>query len=96
MNNVAIQKTQSGRIDLNCIVLHLIAVGTFKLRGEQCKDAVEAAIKAGIRHIDTASIYKNEEDVGAAIRNMEAQGVVTRHELFVTSKASPYEMISGR
>ena len=80
---------------MNSIVLHFIAVGTYRLQGEQCTNAVEAAIKAGIRHIDTASIYKNEEDVGAAIRNMEAQGVVTRHELFVTSKASPYEMVSG-
>lgn len=56
---------------------------------------MEAAIEAGVRHIDTASIYKNEEDVGRAIKNVEARGVVTRGDLFVTSKASPYEMLSG-
>lgn len=51
--------------------------------------AVEHAImKVGIRHIDTASIYKNESDIALAL----AKVAVPREELFITSKISPYEM----
>ncbi|WP_299442178.1 aldo/keto reductase [uncultured Aquimarina sp.] len=45
-------------------------------------DAIQWALDAGYRHIDTASIYKNEEGVGKAIR----QSNVPRKELFVVSK----------
>jgi 2,5-diketo-D-gluconate reductase A len=44
--------------------------------------AVETAIKAGYRHIDTAAIYRNEEGVGAGIRSAG----VPREEIFVTTK----------
>ena len=44
---------------------------------------VSAALQAGVRHIDTASIYKNEAAVGAAVAGAD---------VFVTSKCSPYEM----
>lgn len=47
---------------------------------------MEVAIDAGYRHIDTASCYKNEEEVGEAILNKINQGVVRREELFVTTK----------
>ncbi|SEM19895.1 Aldo/keto reductase [Aquimarina amphilecti] len=45
-------------------------------------DAVQWALDEGYRHIDTASIYKNEEGVGKAIRNSH----VPREEVFVVSK----------
>lgn len=47
---------------------------------------MEDAIDIGYRHIDTASCYKNEEEVGQAILNKINQGVVKRDELFVTTK----------
>jgi diketogulonate reductase-like aldo/keto reductase len=50
--------------------------------GDATRDAVEAAVRAGYRHVDTARIYGNEADVGAAIN---ASGV-PRAELFVTTK----------
>ena len=50
--------------------------------GAQTQEAVEAALKAGYRHIDTAAVYKNEDSVGAAIT---ASGV-PREELFITTK----------
>ena len=50
--------------------------------GAQTQEAVEAALKAGYRHIDTAAVYKNEDSVGAAIT---ASGI-PRDELFITTK----------
>ena len=51
-----------------------------------------AALRAGTRHIDTATIYKNEEAVGAAVR----KSGVPRADIFVTSKVSPYEQGTAR
>jgi diketogulonate reductase-like aldo/keto reductase len=46
----------------NGVDLPLIGLGTFKARGEPLKQAVRAALQHGIRHIDTASIYKVYEE----------------------------------
>ena len=54
--------------------------------GAQTKLAVKAAIAAGYRHIDGAWIYGNEIEVGQGIREAIREGLVTRGELFVTSK----------
>jgi len=51
-------------------------------RGAGTRDAVLAALRAGYRHIDTARVYGNEQDVGAAVR---ASGI-PREEIFVTTK----------
>lgn len=53
---------------------------------DECKQAVLNAIKTGYRLIDTAALYMNEEAVGAAIKEAIDEGIVTREELFVTTK----------
>ena len=50
--------------------------------GQTTKKAVEFALKIGYRHIDTARIYGNESDVGAAIREIGLK----REDIFVTTK----------
>lgn len=65
----------------------LVGMGTYKLHGDELKAAVRAAIEAGYRHIDTASFYGNEEDLGAAINDAIAAGDVEREELFIATKA---------
>jgi 2,5-diketo-D-gluconate reductase A len=63
----------------------MIGFGTWKLRTRHARDAVLAALSDGYRHIDTATMYGNEEEVGEAIR---ASGL-DRGELFVTTKIRP-------
>lgn len=60
-----------------------LGLGVWRAKsGEETENAVRAALAAGYRAIDTASLYGNEADVGRAIR---ASGV-SRDKLFVTSK----------
>ncbi|XP_078185494.1 aldo-keto reductase family 1 member C4 isoform X1 [Callithrix jacchus] len=49
-------------------------------------EAVKLAIEAGFRHIDSAHLYNNEEQVGLAIRSKIADGSVKREDIFYTSK----------
>jgi methylglyoxal/glyoxal reductase len=51
-------------------------------RGKETRSAVLTALRAGYRHIDTARIYRNEADVGAAVR----ESGISRDEIFVTTK----------
>lgn len=53
---------------------------------KECERSVYDAIAAGYRLIDTAAVYMNEEAVGTAIKKAIADGLVTREELFITTK----------
>eukprot|EP00123_Amoebidium_parasiticum_P006406 comp17355_c0_seq1/m.16631 comp17355_c0_seq1/g.16631 ORF comp17355_c0_seq1/g.16631 comp17355_c0_seq1/m.16631 type:complete len:295 (-) comp17355_c0_seq1:74-958(-) len=75
----------------NGVLMPRLGLGTFKLRGEDAILAVKAALDAGYRHIDTASVYRNEEAVGQAIRDFCAETNTPRESIFVTSKLSPKE-----
>ncbi len=50
--------------------------------GRVTQQAVEWALELGYRHIDTAKLYENESDVGAAVRASQ----IPREEIFVTTK----------
>uniref|UniRef100_A0A2I3SJQ9 Aldo-keto reductase family 1 member C2 n=1 Tax=Pan troglodytes TaxID=9598 RepID=A0A2I3SJQ9_PANTR len=52
----------------------------------KAQEAVKLAIEAGFRHIDSAHVYNNEEQVGLAIRSKIADGSVKREDIFYTSK----------
>ncbi|MEX3504728.1 aldo/keto reductase [Corynebacterium sp. LK2510] len=66
--------------------LPLLGLGTYKLTGEEVGPVVRTAIELGYRHIDTASLYGNEAEVGKAINDAITAGDVTREELVVTTK----------
>ncbi len=69
-------------IDANGASIPAIGLGTWTLEGAGCRGIVEHALEVGYRHVDTAAMYGNEADVGAALR---ASGI-PRSELFVTTK----------
>ena len=60
----------------------LLGLGTWQARGGEAVNAVRLALEAGYRHIDTATVYGNERQVGQAV----AGSGVPRAELFVTTK----------
>lgn len=67
----------------NGVKIPIIGFGTWQTPdGDIAKHAVEVALNAGYRHIDTAAAYGNEKSVGQAIKNSG----INRHDLFVTTK----------
>lgn len=67
----------------------VIGLGTFgsdNYTAETIAQAVKTAIKMGYRHIDCASVYCNEKEIGAALAEVFAEGIVKREELWITSK----------
>jgi 2,5-diketo-D-gluconate reductase A len=65
--------------------LPVLGFGTWRLSGPAATSAVTRALEVGYRHVDTATIYDNEAEVGAGLR---ASGV-PRDEVFVTTKLPP-------
>jgi diketogulonate reductase-like aldo/keto reductase len=68
-----------------------IGFGSFQIKGEECIEAVACALSAGYRLIDTARIYRNEKEVGSALKTMQQSGGIAREEVFITSKVPPTE-----
>lgn len=70
----------------NGVEIPLLGFGVYQIpAGEATEQAVLSALELGYRHIDTASFYGNEADVGRAIR----KSGIPRAELFVTTKLWP-------
>lgn len=63
----------------------LLGFGTWQITGQAGYDAVLAALDAGYRHIDTATMYRNEEEVGRAV----ADSGLRREDVFLTTKLPP-------
>lgn len=67
----------------NGVRIPQLGLGVFRAaRGAQTYDAVREALRLGYRHLDTASVYGNEADVGRAVRDSG----VPRDGIFVTTK----------
>ncbi len=64
-------------------------LGTYSLHGETCVNSVKSALRSGVRLIDTASAYGNEEEVGQAIREAIDEGIIKREDIFVITKIYP-------
>ncbi|XP_073423578.1 aldo-keto reductase family 1 member C1-like [Dendrobates tinctorius] len=61
-------------------------VDTAKYTNEQAHESIKLAIDVGYRHIDGALVYRNEVEVGQAIRSKIADGTVKREDIFYTGK----------
>ncbi len=66
----------------NGIKMPLLGFGTFQIKAKDTQRCVEQALAMGYRHIDTASAYNNEKEVGAAMRSSG----IKREEIFITTK----------
>jgi diketogulonate reductase-like aldo/keto reductase len=64
------------------VEIPLVGLGTWQASGRAAYDAVRTALDVGYRHVDTATMYRNEADVGRALR----ESGVPRDEVFVTTK----------
>jgi diketogulonate reductase-like aldo/keto reductase len=64
------------------VVMPLVGLGTWQMSGNSCYRAVRQALDLGYRHIDTATMYRNETEVGRAVRDSG----LDRGELFITTK----------
>ena len=71
-------------ISSNKSKMPLIGLGTHRL--ENVESSIRNAVKVGYRLFDTASFYKNEELVGKVLNDCINEGLVTREDLFITTK----------
>ena len=70
----------------NGISMPAIGLGTFRLKGQETIDlALESALKVGYKHIDTASVYRNEGQICETLKKLN----VSRKDIFLTSKLGP-------
>jgi 2,5-diketo-D-gluconate reductase A len=78
MPTVSLPKAADG----SAVALPLLGFGTWQLRGDAAYRAVRDALEAGYRHLDTATMYGNEAEVGRALRDSG----VPREQVFLTTK----------
>jgi diketogulonate reductase-like aldo/keto reductase len=67
------------------VSIPLIGFGTWELGGDDAYNGVRAALDIGYRHIDTATMYRNEDRIGAAVRDSG----LDREDVFITTKLPP-------
>jgi diketogulonate reductase-like aldo/keto reductase len=70
-------------------VMPAVGLGTFgsdKYSPDQISEAVYGAVKSGYRMLDCASVYQNESQIGQVLARLFSEKIVTRQELFITSK----------
>ena len=67
------------------VAMPIVGFGTWQLKGTQAYQAVRLALEAGYRHIDTATMYGNEEEVGRALHDSG----LDRADVFITTKLPP-------
>lgn len=80
------QKTRAFAPDVE---IPLLGFGTYLIPDAETADAVEAALAAGYRHVDTAETYQNERGVGDGLRRGMASNGLTRTDVFVKTKLWP-------
>jgi 2,5-diketo-D-gluconate reductase A len=67
------------------VAMPIVGFGTWQLRGHSAYESVRLALDAGYRHLDTATMYGNEDDVGRAVRDSG----LDRGDVFITTKLPP-------
>ncbi|XP_077996612.1 glyoxal reductase-like [Glandiceps talaboti] len=74
----------------------IFGLGTYRLVGTtKIYETIDRALKLGYRSIDTAESYKNEEDIGTALKELLPKYQIDRKDVFITSKLSPKNQGQG-
>ncbi|PVU90958.1 hypothetical protein BB559_004363 [Furculomyces boomerangus] len=76
----------------NGLEIPIIGLGTYRMTNKKkTKQNVKQAIEVGYRHIDTATVYKNESEIGEALQEIfsDPNSGILRKDIWVTSKLSP-------
>ncbi len=83
-----VSHADTGHVTLRSgLQMPIIGFGTWQIRGGLAREAVFCALQEGYRHIDTATLYGNEREVGRAL----IDSGLYREELFLTTKLQPNE-----
>ena len=88
-------REEEGRATVPCVTLNdgrempMLGLGTWTQDDATAARSVYVALKEGYRLIDTARYYGNERGVGEGVRRAIDEGIVSREEVFVTSKIMP-------
>ena len=67
------------------VTMPMVGFGTWQLSGRRGYEAIRYALDVGYRHVDTATMYRNESEVGRAIKDTS----LDRGDLFITTKLQP-------
>ncbi|OIW05661.1 hypothetical protein TanjilG_23447 [Lupinus angustifolius] len=70
----------------NGLKMPILGLGVWRMQGQEIRDLILNSIKLGYRHFDCAADYKNETEVGDALKEAFSSGLVKREELFITTK----------
>lgn len=88
---ISMNKRREFNFDTHTVMLNsgyempINGIGTYSLLGDECYDSIRSALSSGVRLIDTAYMYHNEEEIGRAIRDSG----IPRGEIFVITKIYP-------
>ncbi|XP_074102596.1 uncharacterized protein LOC141529795 [Cotesia typhae] len=68
----------------------LVGIGTYKTTGrEKIFNVLDEALGIGYHSIDTAAVYRNEEDIGYALKSLLNKYALERDDIFITTKLAP-------
>ncbi|XP_014603614.1 PREDICTED: alcohol dehydrogenase [NADP(+)] [Polistes canadensis] len=67
----------------------ILGFGTWQASEEEIETALDLALEAGYRHIDTAAVYENEKAIGKVLKKYLDSGKIKRSELFIVTKLPP-------
>ncbi|XP_050689304.1 glyoxal reductase-like isoform X1 [Eriocheir sinensis] len=81
----------------NGVSMPLVGFGTYKIRGKELIfSLVKTALEAGYRSFDTAAVYRNESELGQALKHYLPEFGLKREDVFITSKLSPSDQGSEK
>ena len=95
MNSINNENSESFNFETKTVKLNsgyempILGLGTWTQNDEETANSVYYALEDGYRLIDTAQYYGNEKGVGDGLRRAINDGIVTREEVFITTKIMP-------